>query len=188
MFIFRWIKNLILFILFMIIVLFVIIFILPKEYSGEVGMDIRASREDVFVQAQNLSHWHIAAMLGGISFDQFDIPKDINSQVQIPGVNVDTMLAGVKDAAQSLKMKIRLVKTESPSRIVYAVNGGPLNGMEPEILLFELDNKNTKVTIKEKFAFVGLMGGVKAFSARFGMSKLNTGSLENLKKLCERPQ
>ncbi|MBL7960824.1 hypothetical protein JNL27_11360 [bacterium] len=185
MFLFRWIKNLILFVVFMIVVLVVIIFILPKEYNSETGIDIRASRDVIFAKAQHLQRWHMVAMMGGISFDNFDIPKDINSQVQIPGVNVDTMLAGVRDATQMLKMKVALVKADSPSRIVYKVSGGPLNGMEPEVLLFELDKNNTKVTIKEKFTFSGLLGGIKVLSVRIGMNKLNVSSLENLKKLCE---
>ena len=185
MFLFRWIKNLILFIIFTFIVLVAIIVFLPKEYSSETGIDIRASRETVFSKAQDLSRWHIAAMMNGISLDQFDIPKDINSQVQIPGINVDTMLTGLKDAAESLKMRIRLVKSESPARIIYVVEGGPLNGMQPEVLFFELDQNNTKVTIKESFVFAGLMGGIKAFSVRMGMNKLNSSSLESLKKICE---
>ncbi|MBL7993836.1 hypothetical protein JNM05_00550 [bacterium] len=185
MFLFRWIKNLILFVVFIVVVLVVIIFFLPKEYSSETGIDIRASREDIFGKAQNLQRWHVVAMMGGISFDNFDIPQDINSQVQIPGVNVDTMLAGVRDATKLLKMNVAFVKSDSPSRIVYKVFGGPLNGMEPEVLLFELDEKNTKVTIKEKFTFGGLWGGIKVLSVRIGMNKLNVSSLENLKKLCE---
>lgn len=188
MFIFRWIKNLILFIAFLIIALVVIIFFLPKEYNSEVGIDIRASREDIFTKAQFLPRWHVVAMMGGISFDNIDIPKDINSQVQIPGVNVDTMLAGMRDATQSLKMKVKLVKAEFPSRIVYAVDGGWLSGMEPEILLFELDKKNTKVAIKEKFTFIGMWASVRVLIVKFRMNKLNDSSLKNLKNLCEQPQ
>lgn len=185
MFLFRWIKNLILFVCFIIFIFVVIIFILPKEYHHEVGIDIHASREDIFVKAQSLPRWHVVAMMGGVAFDRIDIPKDLNSQVQIPGLNVDTMLAGMRDAVRSLNMKIRPVKAEPPARIVYAVEGGWLNGMEPEILLFELDKKNTKVTIREKFLFSGLWAGIKVQIVKFKMNKLNTHSLENLKKLCE---
>lgn len=185
MFLFRWIKNLILFVVIMIIALVVVIVFLPREYNNESGIDIRASRENVFSKAQNLSHWHVAAMMNGISLDQFEIPKNINSHVQIPGVNVDTMLTGIKDAAQSLKMRIRLVKSEPPTRIIYNVEGGPLNGMQPEVLFFELDGNNTKVTIKESFSFTGLWAGLHVIIVRMGMNKLNSGSLETLKKLCE---
>lgn len=185
MFLFRWIKNLILFVVFMIIVLVVVIVFLPREYNSETGIDIRTSRETVFSKALNLSHWHIAAMMNGLSLDPFDIPKNINSQVQIPGINVDTVLTGIKDAAQSLKMRIRLVNSEPPARIIYTVEGGPLNGMQPEVLFFELDRNNTKVTIKESFVFGDLWGGVRVLIVRMGMNKLNSNSLETLKKLCE---
>jgi hypothetical protein len=169
----------------MIIALVVVIVFLPKEYNNETGIDIRTSREAAFSKAQDLSRWHTAAIMNGISLDNFDIPKDINSHVQIPGINVDTMLTGIKDAAQSLKMRIRLVKSESPTRIIYIVEGGPLNGMQPEVLFFELDGNNTKVTIKESFTFTGLWAGLRVIMVRVGMNKLNSSSLETLKKLCE---
>ena len=185
MFLFRWIKNVVLFVTFIIFIFIVIVFFMPKEYNSEVGIDIRASRQDIFNKAQNLTNWHVVAMLGSISLDKLDIPKDINSQVQIPGVNVDTMLAEVKDAAQSLKMSVHVIQSEPPSRIVYAVDGGWLNGMEPEVLFFELDPKNTKVTIRERYTFKGTWASLKVLIVKFRMNKLNGSSLENLKKLCE---
>ncbi len=169
----------------MIVLAIVVVVFLPKQYQGETGIDIRLSRKDVFDKAQDLKRWHTAAMLGGVSFDSMEIPRDIHSQIPVPGVNIDSLFAEVKDAAQSLKMKVKPLRTEFPSRIMYEVEGGPLHGMNPEILLFELDGQNTKVTIRESFEFRGLMGGIKAFSVRLAMNKLNAASLENLKKICE---
>lgn len=185
MFLFRWIKNLILFTVFLVVLLVAVIVFLPKEYHGEVGVDIHASRKEVFTKTQELSRWHIAAMFGGITLDNMDIPKDIQTQIPVPGLNMDTLFSDIKGAAQSLKMKIKLLESESPSRIVYMVEGGPMDGMKPEVLLYELDEGHTKVTIKESFRFSGLLGGIKAFSVRFGMNKVNMTSLENLRKICE---
>jgi hypothetical protein len=185
MFLFRWIRNLVLLLVILIVLLFVVIVFLPKDYHGEVGIDIRSSRKEVFAKAQELSRWHLAAMFNGIDFDTMDIPMNIQSQIPVPGVNVDSVLSDIRDAAQSLKMKIKMVDSEFPSRVVYVVEGGPMNGMKPEILLYELNESHTKVAIKETFRFPGLLGGIKAFSVRFGMNKLNMTSLENLKKTCE---
>lgn len=170
-------------------VVVVLSLVMPKDYLHETSVDIAAPSSKVYTYARNLNVWHVVGMIDQLANNEglAEIGKQLGSQVpNIPGVNVDSLVTGAKDA-EILNMKLKLISAE-PSKIVYKVIGGPVDSIQPEILIESTAAKQTRVTIREKFQYDGFFAGAKALAARYGSGKINENSLSNLKKICEAPE
>lgn len=179
---FRFIKRLILLTLVLVIALIAVILFLPKNYEREHIVNIARPKSEVFRMAQNLKTWNLMAMAEGLDIK---MPDKLPSPVQIQGVQTDSLLAMFRGLGELADIRCRIIETDEPNRLQMELTGGPLNGLKPELTFKEVDDKTTLVALKEAYQFEGWMGGLKAFSARFAMDKVNAQNLENLKKICE---
>ncbi len=173
---FKFIKHL----LFFVIILLGLLFVLSKTYDSETRIEINAPQEKVFAHAQKLSEWNTAAAAGGIAYNGFHL-----AEYNIPGLNVDSLISNVSGLAKFLNITCESVKVQPPGLIVFRIHGGPKNGVEPEVLVDKMDEKRTRVTLKEQFRFESFFGSLDALLAKYGSGKSNEENLERLKKICE---
>jgi hypothetical protein len=173
-------KKFLIVVLAVVIILTIVLLVLPKNYELEVSADIGANGILVYNVAQNVKAWNAMGMMGGMG--QVDL-----SQIKLPeaqGLPTDKLGSVMKGVSGAMQMKFTVTKTEFPTLIAYKIEGGPMDGVEPQVSIAKVNDAATKVTIKESFEYKGFLGGAKAFLAKRA-SKLNhEKSLEILKRMC----
>jgi len=125
--------------------------------------------------------WNAMGMMGG-SMGQVDL-----SQVKLPdtqGLPTDKLGSVVKGVSGAMQMKFTVTKTEFPALIAYKIEGGPMDGVEPQVSIAKVSDAATKVTIRESFEYKGFLGGAKAFLAKRASRINHEKSLEILKRMC----
>ncbi len=162
------------------VVVFIAAFFLPRQYEHEVNAEIAASQEKIFAQAKNLSSWHLAAAAGSID------PGQVGSFTSPTGIRIDSILP-FDVAKEFLNVKLALGETSPPTGLAYRMDGGPMPGIEARMEIVRVDDRRSRVFIKESYQFPGFFGGIKALTAKYGSGQINKASLDNLKALCERP-
>ncbi|MCB0834341.1 MAG: hypothetical protein KDC45_12820 [Bacteroidetes bacterium] len=177
---FRFIRRLVTLAIVLVVVLVLVIVFLPRKYEREYLVHIDKPRPLVFERAKNLKSWNLAATMDGIDLD---MAKGLNTPDGLPGV--DSLRDALKGFAELANIQCKLIRVEEPQSLVYELVGGPLDGLKPKMTFMEVEDKSTLVSLTESYQFVGLLGGIKAFSAKFAMDKLNARNMENLKTLCE---
>jgi hypothetical protein len=178
---FRFIKRLIFLVLLMGIVAWVASVFLPKTYEAESSILIRASKPQIFAQATQLESWNLLSIYGEFPTD-FELPdKPVSGADPL----IDSLVSSVRQHAETMKVRCRITVSEEPDRIVFEAEGGPVHGLQAEIVLVKHDQEFTRVTMNERLRFEGFFGSLKALAARHGGIRLQERSLQNLKKQCE---
>lgn len=176
---FRWIRRLILFTLFLGIVAILLIILFPNRYEKESVIEINAPVEKVFSMAEKLELWNMYAMLSGSSVALKEL-KDKRKTGDL-GDYTDKIVGSI----ENLNMRVSIVKSDYPKRLVYKIEGGPMSGIEPEMHFIKLEETKTRVIHQENYIFTGLTGSIKAFAVKYGTGKLSENGLGNLKKISE---
>jgi uncharacterized protein YndB with AHSA1/START domain len=154
---------------------------LSNTYEGEASAVIESEKANVYSRALKLEEWNLAAIYGGLDLD--DIPR--GGRIEVPGVNTDSLIGGLKREALSLRVHCEIIQVQPPDLLRYRMAGGPLDGMETEVTLIRIGDGRTDVHLREHYTFSGFFGSAKALMTRWATRKLHKSSLENLKKLCE---
>lgn len=177
---------------------FFLILVLPGDYRREVSVLIRAPRAKVYSQVRQLSQWNALAMFTDLTRKRVEIPPEV-SQYAGRDTNLSDWLAGrpdnapddVGDGLSGYLPQLRITEARYPALLVYRVDGGPLPGVEPRVIIEEAESRDwktvTRVTIREEYRFFGFWAGIKALSARFAAEKLHRRNLNKLRELCEEP-
>jgi hypothetical protein len=181
---FKWLRRLIFLSIIIIVIGLILILMFPNHYEKESTIEINAPVEKVFAHAEKLDQWNMFAMLSGYTGSM----KDIKGAGTIPADQLDQYAGKIKDQIGSLDMKVIMVKTDFPKLLSYKIEGGPMSGIQPEMVFTKLDDQKTRVTHKESFIFTGFFGSIKAFAAKYGTGKLTENGLTNLKKISEQPK
>ncbi len=181
---FKFIKRLIFLALFIIIAGLVLIVVFPNQYDKETSVEISAPVEKVFKRAETLDQWNMYAMLSGYTGSMKDIKGSNTGQ----GGQMDQYAGKIKDQIGSLDMKVQIVKSDYPKLLSYKIDGGPMSGIQPEMIFTKIDDQKTRVTHRESYIFSGFTGSIKAFMAKYGTGKLTENGLANLKKISEQPE
>ena len=100
-------------------------------------------------------------------------------------LNLDSIRQEVLDQAKSLKVRFMVIEQVEPEKIVFRIDGGPVPGLEPQVIISKLNDERCIVQLKEKYTFEGMTAGFKALAGRFGSGRLQESSLRNLKEFCE---
>ncbi len=180
---FKFIRRLIYLAVILFIVGFLLIIMFPNHYEKESVIDIDAPAEKVFTNAEKLGQWNMYAMLSGYT----EMTKQSGDKTKPANDPVDRYAGQIKNQIGSMEMKVSLVKADYPRSLSYKIEGGPMNGMQPEMYFAKIDDKKTRVTHKERYMFSGFFGSIKAFAAKYGTGRLTENGLTNLKKISEQP-
>lgn len=180
---FKWLRRLIVLALIIVVAGLILIVMFPNRYEKETMIEINAPADIVFSRAEKLEQWNMYAMLSGYAGSV----KDIKGKGQIPAGDLDQYTGAIKDQIGSLDMKVLIVKSDCPKLLSYRIDGGPMNGIQPEMIFTKIDEQKTRVTHKESYIFSGFFGSIKAFAAKYGTGKLTENGLTNLKKISEQP-
>ncbi len=168
-----------------------LVLVLPGDYQREVSILIRAPRSRVYAKARQLNEWNILATFAGLSRKRLEIPPEIAGYASEAGGFANWTDRGLDEAAASLP-RFRITEARYPALVAYRMDGGPLPGVEPRIVIEEAPSADwkatTRVTIREQYQFSGFWAGVKALSGRFAAEKLHRRNLERLRDLCEAPE
>lgn len=184
-------KKFLIVVLVIIVAAFVAILALPGTYALEESIEIAASPSAVYNAAINVARWNMLGMMGmmgsmpSVPKGQMQMPKEMQDKMP-GGMDPSSMMEGmqkVQKAMSSVKLKVK--SSTAPGKIVFKMEGGPMDGMEPEMTIEKSTEKSSRVTIRESYKFEGFFAGIKAISAKMGSKKLNATSLQNLKKACE---
>ncbi len=178
-----------------------VILLIPGTYNLEQAIDINAPQARVFAAARNLPSWHLIGMMGMMQsvkkMPKVDMgtmmknaPKEVQDKLNaIPGgaAGFETMMSGMGKMQNLLTaMKISVKSSTPPGTIVMKIEGGPIDGAEPQLAVEKTDAAKSRVVYRETYQFTGFLSGFKAFAAKRVSSKLAAMSLGNLKKACER--
>lgn len=177
-------KRILIFFLVVAVIGLIALLVLPKSYEIEESIDIGAAQYSVFNVVKNLRNWIPLAMMGNLPTGNTKIPAHVQKQMDARGMG--QMMSGMQGASGIMKMKFKVIAVEPPKKIQYEIEGGPLSGIKPEVLIEKVEAKLSKVTIHETYEFEGFFGGLRALAARFGSAKMHRSNLEKLKKRCEK--
>ena len=178
---FKLIKRLIKLAIFLAALLLIGMFVLPNDYTSEATTEINAPREKVYQIAQNISQWHVYTVLNNLPLNDISLP----GSGKAGGLDLDSIKKEIRESAKAMKVRFMIIEQQEPEKIVFRIDGGPVPGIEPEIIISELNEQRCLVQLKEKYTFEGLAAGFKALAGRFGSSGLQEKSLRSLKEFCE---
>ncbi len=178
-----------------------VILLIPGTYNLEQTIDINAPQAKVFAAARNLPSWHLVGMMGmmqsvkkmpGVDMGSMmkNAPKEVQDKMNAfpgGGAGLETMMSGLGKLQGLLTaMKISVKSSTPPGTIVMKIEGGPIDGAEPQLAVEKADAAKSKVVYRETYQYKGFLSGFKAFAAKRVSSRVSAMSLENLKKACER--
>lgn len=127
-------------------------FFLPKHYTAETTIMIKAAPPVVYERAMDLPAWHALAQAAQLSLEKIDGDQLMQLLLQLPsgngvvgaGVRLDTVRqyiaqggsALVDKGVNQLKMVCRITETNPPHAFSLRVEGGPFHGLAQSVTLF----------------------------------------------------
>lgn len=168
-----------------------LVLVLPGDYRREVSVLIRAPRSKVYAKVRQLNEWNALAMFSDLTRKKIDIPPEVAEYADRESGSLGWLGGNERRSSSeaSYLPQLRITEARYPALLVYRVDGGPLPGVEPRVIIEEAPSRDwkalTKVTIREEYRFMGFWAGIKALSARFAAEKLHRRDLEKLRELCE---
>ncbi|HMV27476.1 MAG TPA: SRPBCC family protein [bacterium] len=194
--------RLIYFSLAMLGVVVIAAFFLPKHYTVETTIMIKAAPPIVYERAMDLPAWHALAQAAQLPLEKIDGDQLMQLLLQLPsgngvvgaGVRLDTVRqyiaqggsALVDKGVNQLKMVCRITETNPPHAFSLRVEGGPFHGLTQSVTLFPTGEGMTTLTMTEQRTVEGFWGGVKAWLSKNGAYQINDRNLSELKRLCEK--
>lgn len=176
-------------------------FFLPKEYTAETTIMIKATPPLVYEKATDLPSWHALAKAAQLPLEKIDGDQLMQLLLQLPsgdgavgaGIRFDTVRqyiaeggsALVDKGVDQLKMACKLIESNPPHTFSLRIDGGPFHGLTQNVMLYPTGEGMTTLKMTEKRTVDGFWGGVKAWLSKNGAYQINERNLSELKQLCE---
>jgi len=184
-------KKVLIVVLAIVAIVVIAILALPGAYTLEEGIEIGAPQPAVFAIASQPNRWNMLGMMAtmgsmpAMPTGQMQLPKEMRDTMP-GGMDLGSMMEGMQKIQKTMgSVKIKVKSSAAPGKIVFKIEGGPMDSMEPEMSIERKADRITLVAIRESYTFQGVFSGVKAITAKMASKKLNATNLQNLKRVCE---